>query len=406
MSDTEDLEHDTAEVKKVTLQGKKKKTPAVKKKVMPMSEEADEAPAQSPAAKKTITKKKGKTPRRQNNITDDTELTGAPKNKKVASSDGEDGAEEVVEKAPVKAKVTTKKPATPTGEKRNNPAAGGVKTIAKKNISNDTGTTAPISDGTAQQLLSVDSHMTAVLKKRGVVLKKLLHQGKYSTIYKAEMTTTTVAVTTAPNTSINVSNTPNNKTNIIAVRILFLDRIKRDAVRQRQKFIPRELSTLCSVHHEGLVTVHEVVRSGARVAILMELIRDGTLTDYLSENGPMTEPAAAVWFIEVTRALEYLHEECKLAHRNIKTVLLFAYIALSTNILKPTLLSRVFKDNILLNSGRVKLSMAAFPLDAWDYDEGKAVLSKTMCGTHQYKSPQLARNLPYDPYAADCKFEK
>lgn len=316
MSDNEDLDNNTTETKKAVQQAKMKKTPAKKKAVL-VSDDAEEAQTpQSPPQKKTTTKKKGKA------------LKKVP-------SDEEEGADEVVaEKVHVKAKVTNKKPVSPLPEKKNPPPTPAAKTVAKKNISNDTGTTAPISDGTAAQLLSVDNHMTAALKKRGVVLKKPIHQGKHSTIYKAEMTTT---ISTVPNTSINASNTPITKT-IIAVRVLFLDKIKRDAVRIRQKFLPREIATLCSVHHEGLVTVHEVVRSGARVAVLMELLKDGTLTDYLSENGPMTEPAAAAWFIDLTRALEYLHEECKLAHRNVKTVMLF--FVLFTKVLIYFLLKR------------------------------------------------------------------
>ena len=243
-----------------------------------------------------------------------------------AAEEGVEGGE--VEKAhpkktPAKKATTTTTTATTTPQVEKRPAP---KTpLAKKTTnSNDTGQS-PIqqSDGTAtltagnaaqqpQQLLTVDNaQMTATLKRRGIVLKKPLHQGRHSVIYRAEMSSGPV-----PGTPTTTATTP------VAVRVLFLDKIKqRDAIRLRQKFLPREIAALCSVHHDGLVTVHEVVRTGARVAIVMELLRDGTLTDYLTENGPFpTEAGAAPWFIEVTRALEYLHEECRLAHRNVKTV--------------------------------------------------------------------------------------
>lgn len=369
MSDPDEAENEAAaaEVPKKVATVKKKKTPAKKKPAAPVvavaqgvtaSDEADEVPPPAPPPPKKAPKGKGKTPGKKAPppsprtpppppppiITSDDANEPPPpspapkKTKKVPSSSNEAAvaaaaAEEGVEggevekahpkKTPAKKATTTTTTATTTPQVEKRPAP---KTpLAKKTTnSNDTGQS-PIqqSDGTAtltagnaaqqpQQLLTVDNaQMTATLKRRGIVLKKPLHQGRHSVIYRAEMSSGPV-----PGTPTTTATTP------VAVRVLFLDKIKqRDAIRLRQKFLPREIAALCSVHHDGLVTVHEVVRTGARVAIVMELLRDGTLTDYLTENGPFpTEAGAAPWFIEVTRALEYLHEECRLAHRNVKTV--------------------------------------------------------------------------------------
>ncbi|EAY20266.1 CAMK family protein kinase [Trichomonas vaginalis G3] len=50
----------------------------------------------------------------------------------------------------------------------------------------------------------------------------------------------------------------------------------------------------------------------------MENLFDGSLLSYANKNGPMKEEDAAVIFSELIIALRYLHDECNIAHRDIK----------------------------------------------------------------------------------------
>ena len=110
----------------------------------------------------------------------------------------------------------------------------------------------------------------------------------------------------------------------------------------------------------------------------MDLANGGTLTQFIIAKGSQSEAKGAKLFYEIGIAVAYLHEDLRLAHRNIKS------------------------DNILLHNDSPKLLLSGFPIDAWNFDTDQPMLCNTWCGTHQYKCPQLTRaNSPYDPYAAD-----
>ncbi|HEV2890478.1 MAG TPA: serine/threonine-protein kinase [Frankiaceae bacterium] len=82
----------------------------------------------------------------------------------------------------------------------------------------------------------------------------------------------------------------------------------------------REMQILVGLCHENLVEVRELVAEGGGVlAIVMELVRGGTLRDHLAGRGTLPPREAAEITIAVLRALAYVHAlPGEVVHRDVK----------------------------------------------------------------------------------------
>ena len=90
------------------------------------------------------------------------------------------------------------------------------------------------------------------------------------------------------------------------------------------------------------------------------------------------EELACVWFTQSSEAVNYLHTEVRMAHRDIKL------------------------DNILLNDNH-DAKLTDFGFASLVEDDSVNVYeasSETFCGTVPYYSPQLVAKKPYNPFKA------
>lgn len=143
-----------------------------------------------------------------------------------------------------------------------------------------------------------------------------------------------------------------------------------------KKFLPRELVAMMEMQHPNIIQVYDIIRSNKKVYIFMEFATNGDLAKYLKRNGALSELETLSFFVPVTNALNYLHEEMFTAHRDLKI------------------------DNILLcDNFEPKLTDFGFATEAVDIS--KAVMSKTWCGTMPYYSPQILLRQPYNPFKSD-----
>lgn len=166
-----------------------------------------------------------------------------------------------------------------------------------------------------------------------------------------------------------------NRKQTCAVKIIDLS-IAND--KYHKKFLPRELKNLCQVRHQFIIRIYDIFRMSKRIFIFMEIAK-GDLAHYIKRlREPMEENFACKWFFQMTSALSYLHNEQKVAHRDIKI------------------------DNILIAmDNSAKLADFGFSLHVDDDDENQPELSTTFCGTRPYLSPQLIQKKAYVPYKAD-----
>ncbi|KAH7644184.1 hypothetical protein HUG17_6546 [Dermatophagoides farinae] len=160
-----------------------------------------------------------------------------------------------------------------------------------------------------------------------------------------------------------------------AVKVLDLNAMSKKVC---EKFLPRELSALMEVKHPYAIRVYDIIRSNHRIYIFMEFAGNGDLTSYVKKNKCLKEPLACLWFTQVSEAVNYLHTEIHMAHRDIKL------------------------DNILLDKNfNCKLTDFGFVDLIMDDTDINEVISQTFCGTLPYYSPQIASKKPYNPFKAD-----
>src|SRR5699024_1402658 len=107
----------------------------------------------------------------------------------------------------------------------------------------------------------------------------------------------------------------NTKTDeVVAVKVMDLDQV---GDRIMQKFVPRELAALIGVKHDNVVYIHDIIRANHKIYIFMEFANGGDLGGYLHANGALPEPLACYWFAQVASAVRHLHDELRIAHRDI-----------------------------------------------------------------------------------------
>jgi len=146
-----------------------------------------------------------------------------------------------------------------------------------------------------------------------------------------------------------------------AIKVLSREAADRSGVLERFR---AEASTTARLHHPNIVSALDIVEDGGRFAIVMELVRGGTLWERVERQGPLSEADAARVLLPVVEAISAAHK-AGVVHRDIKP------------------------QNILLTErGTPKLSDFGIALV-----EGNAVLSNltrtgAVLGTFGYMSPE------------------
>lgn len=200
----------------------------------------------------------------------------------------------------------------------------------------------------------LDPRTKAVFDRKGYAIKKRLASGAYGQVYTAERT---------------------SDQKMCAVKIMDLEKCSD---KFQQKFLPRELAALIQMKHEYAIQIYDIFKSNKKIYIFMEYASKGTIADYLKKNGPLDEPFSCQWFTQVSEALNYMHSELGICHRDIKV------------------------DNILLDEKYIaKLTDFGFAKEGRDPETREVKMSKTFCGTEPYYSPQIIQKHEYNPFLAD-----
>jgi serine/threonine protein kinase len=131
----------------------------------------------------------------------------------------------------------------------------------------------------------------------------------------------------------------------------------------------REVEVMKTLDHPFIVCLFDIVRDESRIYLVTELVEQGTLLERISKGRPgLDEAPARRIFHELILALQYLHNERHVCHRDVKA------------------------ENVLLDrNGHIRLSDFGF---ARTY-ENEATLMRTSCGSPAYASPDVIQGTGY-----------
>ncbi len=92
---------------------------------------------------------------------------------------------------------------------------------------------------------------------------------------------------------------------------------RTEVERYRQKFI-KEANNLLRLDHPNIVKVYDVFKENDTDYFVMQYMAGGSLRDYVLSHGPMDEPTAKNYILQVASALDYMHMEKHLCHYDVK----------------------------------------------------------------------------------------
>jgi serine/threonine protein kinase len=72
------------------------------------------------------------------------------------------------------------------------------------------------------------------------------------------------------------------------------------------------------LEHPFIAEFFQVREDPAHFFLIMEYVEHGNLLDYVNDNGPLTEDQARRYFSQLISVLDYLHNEKRVAHRDLK----------------------------------------------------------------------------------------
>jgi serine/threonine protein kinase len=126
------------------------------------------------------------------------------------------------------------------------------------------------------------------------VLEKQVGVGKITTVWKAVHSISKVEV---------------------AIKAIRKDSINSQVSRTR---LQREISVLKKIEHPFIADFFQVGEDQDHFFIFMEYVGHNNLLDHVNENGNLTEDQARRYFCQLVWALEYLHNEKHVVHRDLK----------------------------------------------------------------------------------------
>ncbi|OHT03292.1 CAMK family protein kinase [Tritrichomonas foetus] len=139
----------------------------------------------------------------------------------------------------------------------------------------------------------------------------------------------------------------------------------------RNRFI-REVNIIKKMDHPFICKLFDVIEKDNYTYLIMEYLENGTMLNYINSRGRICETQARRYFTQLLSALEYIHNERKTAHRDLKA------------------------ENILLDKYH-NIRLIDFGLSN-TFTDSKPELNTT-CGSPAYTSPEMIRGKPYTKIA-------
>ena len=93
------------------------------------------------------------------------------------------------------------------------------------------------------------------------------------------------------------------------VAIKVLDRTHTERDPKRRESLRREISVSMRLQHENIIRLLDVVVSGDRIHLVMEIARGGELFAAVQQRGAVPEDESRVYFAQLISAVQYCHSQ-------------------------------------------------------------------------------------------------
>nr|ACO11700.1 Serine/threonine-protein kinase NIM1 [Caligus rogercresseyi] len=155
------------------------------------------------------------------------------------------------------------------------------------------------------------------------------------------------------------------------VAIKIIDKRKLDG--KTSKMVSKEIAIMDTLTHPHLIRLYEVCETMTNIYLMMEYAPGGELFTHLNSQGPYEEREAKHIFIQVTSAVEYMHEK-NFVHRDLKAENVFFY-----------------------SQSVVKVGDFGFSTQVYSTEQQL----NTFCGSPPYAAPELFQDDHYYGYSVD-----
>ncbi|KAK8889830.1 hypothetical protein M9Y10_034584 [Tritrichomonas musculus] len=132
--------------------------------------------------------------------------------------------------------------------------------------------------------------------------------------------------------------------------------------------IQREIMILKMFDHPFVADLFDVIETEDNIFLFMEYVEEGTLLEFVNKEGPINENNARKIFAQIVAVLDYLHNEKRIVHRDLKA------------------------ENILLDRNH-NIRVIDFGLSNV-LNQNTSYLS-TVCGSPAYVAPEMLLDRPY-----------
>lgn len=145
----------------------------------------------------------------------------------------------------------------------------------------------------------------------------------------------------------------------VAIKILDRRKAPDDFLK---RFLPRELSVIKLLEHPHIIRLYEVLDTGDKVFVVMDIATGGDLLDYIKRRGYVKENLSKKVFMQMLQAVKHCHEK-GVVHRDLKC------------------------ENILLDD-RANVKITDF---GFSRQFTKSEFCKTFCGSAAYAAYEILK---------------
>eukprot|EP00466_Bigelowiella_natans_P017892 jgi/Bigna1/135648/aug1.30_g10356 len=173
---------------------------------------------------------------------------------------------------------------------------------------------------------------------------------------------------------VRMCSTPNGNMKV-AVKTFIMQRMKEND----NENMKREIAVLRRARHPNIIELQEVIQAHDCVHVVIEYASGGDLFTQVKRHGAVGEPEASRILLQLLLAVDYLHTQLKVCHRDIKL------------------------ENILFTDFRSrKIKLIDFNLSS-TFDGSSQCMVNTARGTPAYSAPEVIRCMEHAGLSEDTQ---